>query len=104
MDSFDQFWQSLTARLSRGIQVRGWSKDQGFTELRFTIIDASAMSIKVFSNGMKAPRNISKGDLKTIWEHWQDYCADKIGRAELTQLSQNTSYIFGLIKWHEDAR
>jgi hypothetical protein len=102
MPTFEQFWQGLTANLKRGLQIRGWSKEHGHTDLRFTIIDASSMSVKVFSAGMKAPRNVSKGDAKKVWEHWQDYCAGKIGRAEMTQLSQNTSYIFGLIKWHED--
>lgn len=101
MQTFDEFWEGLTSKLTRGLQLQGWSKEQEQTDLRFTIVEVSSQSIRVFSAGMKMPRNISKADAKNVWTHWPDYCAGKIGRAEMAQVSQNTSYLFGLIKWHE---
>lgn len=101
MGSFDEFWDSLPGKLTRGTQLQGWSKEQGYTELRFTIVEVSSQSIRVFSAGMKMPRNISKADAKNVWSRWPDYRDGKIGRAEMTQLSQNTSYLLALIKWHQ---
>ncbi len=43
---------------------------------------------------------IAKSDLAKVHAAWSDYCAGKISRAEMTELSQNTSYyIFSILRW-----
>jgi hypothetical protein len=36
-----------------------------------------------------------------VYAAWPTYRAGKMSRAEITELSQNTSYIFGILRWQE---
>ena len=56
----------------------------------------------MYSATISKPRTISKREFLAVAEHWQGYRDGAISRDTLTALSQNTSYIFGILKWLED--
>jgi hypothetical protein len=51
--------------------------------------------------GTGCERRISKGDFEKVLDHWADYKAGRVTRAELTNISQNTTYIMSLLHWRE---
>jgi hypothetical protein len=99
--TFEAVWADLKNRLKAGIELRGWSRDKGHTSLRFRIDDVAASSITVSSSTMTMPRSIGKSDFARVYGARGKYRAGKVTRAEMTELSQNTSYIFAILRWQE---
>jgi hypothetical protein len=89
--------------LKKGDQIKGWSRLHGETSLVFKIDEVGDTWISVLPQ-TKIPRRISKGDFSQVYAFWKSYCAGEVGRAEMTTLSQNTSYIFALLHWREGIR
>jgi hypothetical protein len=101
MMSFEAVWADLKNHLRAGTEVRGWSRDKGHTLLRFRIDDIAPGSITVSSSTMTMPRCIGKSDFARVHGAWEKYRAGKVSRADMTELSQNTSYIFAILRWQE---
>ena len=97
-----QAWVRARRLLGTEAEFRGWSRDKGYTDTTFKISDSNASSIIVSSPTMSKPRVISKGDFIKVAAAWDDYCKGDIGRADMAELSQNTTYIFGILKRLED--
>ena len=97
--TFNEFWADIRSRLKAGTEIRAWSRLKGFTSLRFKITDVSSGSISVDSATMSIPRTIGKSDFERVYGAWPKYKTGKMSRAEMTGLSQNTTYIFGIIRW-----
>jgi hypothetical protein len=101
MNDFEALWRDLQRRLRPGLEIKGWSRDKGDTSLRFEIVDVSPGSITVTSPTLSKSRTISKGDFARVYAAWPDYRSAKISRAEMADMSQNTSYIFGVLQWRD---
>jgi hypothetical protein len=97
-----QAWVQARRLLSPEAEFRAWSRGKGYTDTTFKISESNASSIVVSSPTMSKPRVISKADFIKVAAAWDDYCKGNIGRAEMAQLSQNTTYIFGILKRLED--
>lgn len=102
--SFEGVWADLRNRLRSGAEITGWSRDKEDTGLRFRIVYLAPDSITVIPNakpGNDKPkeRKIGKADFQQVFFKWRDYCAGKFSRTDLT--SQNTSYIFSILRWRE---
>lgn len=93
-----QAWVQARRLLRPGTEVRAWSRDKGYTGITFKISDTDAGSIVVNSPTFSKLRVIGKADFIKVAAAWGDYCNGKIGRAEMTKLSQNTTYVFGILK------
>jgi len=100
--NIERVWADIRHRLKTGTEIKGWSRDKGQTALTFKIIDIAPGSIIVGSRTLSKSRTIGKADFGKIAAVWSDYRQGKINRVETGKLSQNTSYIFGILKWLED--
>lgn len=97
-----QLW--LTAsRLRSETEIRTWSRDKGYSDTTtFKISDTTPRSIIIYSPTISGQRSISKKEFLRIATHWYAYRDGEVGRDVLGKLSQNTSYIFGILKWMDD--
>ncbi|MET3361422.1 hypothetical protein ABH972_003936 [Bradyrhizobium ottawaense] len=100
--SAEQLWRDAV-RLRSETEIRAWGRESGYG-IPFKIYDTRPQSITIYSQSIAKPRSISKKEFLRIAEHWPAYCAGETARGFLGELSQNTSYIFGLLKWIEDNR
>ena len=104
--TFEGVWADLRHRLRVGTEMKGWSRDKEDTGLRFKIVDVGADSITIVSSPMPdkpkpTERRIGRTDFARVYSSWKGYCGYKITRADMTKLSQNTSYIFSILRWRE---
>jgi hypothetical protein len=97
MNTFQTVWNDIQSILKRGVEISGWSREKGTTELRFQIVDVSNSAIIVGSPSMSDDRRISRGEFEKVYRRWEDYLSGRVTRAEMRDLSQNTSYIFPII-------
>ena len=102
MTSPNTLWQQARRLLRNEIELRTWSRDNE-TETQFKIWDNTAAAIKIYSPTIDGPRSISKKEFFKVAEKWDAYCDGTVSRAELGKLSQNTSYVLGMLKWIEEA-
>jgi hypothetical protein len=99
-------WADLRNGLRVGIEIKGWRRDKEDTGLRFKIVDVGPDPIRIESSPTPdkprpSERRIGKTDFARVYTAWLGYCGGKINRAEMTRLSQNTSYIFSILRWRE---
>jgi hypothetical protein len=80
--------------------ITGWSRDKGNTALEFRIAEVESTSITIVP-GQGKRRRISKGDFAQVFAFWSEYCRGEITRHAMAQVLQNTSYIFGILRWLE---
>jgi hypothetical protein len=95
-------WEGIRAGLRVGSNLRAWSRDKGYTAAAFHIQDISPSAVIVSSSSLAKPRSVAKSEFTKIARVWPAYCAGKLSRAEMGEISQNTSYIFGILKFIED--
>jgi hypothetical protein len=94
-----QMWNVAT-KIPNETEIRTWSRENGFN-LPFRIADTSPKSITIYSATIKKERKISKREFLDVAAGWSAYQAGEGDRG--TDLSQNTSYIFGILKWMEES-
>ncbi len=68
----------------------------------FRLYDTRPQSITIYSATIAKLRPISQKEFLSVAAHWYAYRDGQTGRDVLGALSQNTSYIFGILKWMED--
>jgi hypothetical protein len=105
--SFDGVWADIRNRLRIGTEVTGWSREKEDTGLRFKIIYAGPDAITILPThgreGVKPrERRVGKTDFVRVYAIWRDYCEGRTSRADTCQVSRNTSYIFGILRWREE--
>lgn len=103
LTAFETMWTDLRRILVIGEELRGWGAQRGFTSMRFQINDTGPRHIEVNSSSMSAPRRISKGEFVKVYAIWSDYRAGRIGRRSVAAISQNSSYIFAILKRYDDS-
>ena len=104
--TFEAAWADIRNRLRAGTEIKGWSREKEDTGLRFNIVYLAPDSITIMSApqpGKPKPkeRRVGKTDFERVFHAWRGYCDGKVGRAEMTELSQNISYIFSVLRWRE---
>ena len=100
MVAFDVAWDDLIHRLKPHQELNGWSRAKGPTVLRFQIAEIEPTAI-IVRPGQGMRRRISKGDFAQVFAFWPAYCRGEIPRHKMAKLSQNTSYIFSILRWQE---
>ena len=98
--SAQQLWIAAT-RLRAETEIRAWGRENGYGTL-FKIYDTTPRSIIIYSATITKPRPIIQKEFLRIAAHWYAYRDGEVDRDVLGKLSQNTSYIFGMLKWMED--
>jgi hypothetical protein len=96
--SFEHVWVDFRRRLKPNTTIQSWSIRSGYTGGEFRIDTVGAAAIIVIPEGGK-PRSVAKEDFRTMYALWPGYKAGLIGRAELRDQSQNTTYILSLFHW-----
>lgn len=104
LSCFQSLWANIQSRLTAGAELRGWGAHRGFTAMRFHIDGIDASSVTVNSQTMAAPRRVSKAEFAHLYALWNDYCVGRMCRNVVAEISQNSSYIFAILRWHEDLR
>jgi hypothetical protein len=101
-EQLNQWWRDLNRAIRPEDEIKTWSRDGGYG-IPFKIWDwPTRDAITVYSKTIKGKRAISKKEFLLIAPHWTDYRDGKVGREVMHTKSQNTSYIFGMLKWLED--
>jgi hypothetical protein len=95
---FDAVWMNIFQRLQAGQTIRNWGVAQGYTGKTFQIEHVGNSTITVVGGSMTQSRKISKGDFERVYSVWDDYCAGSYRRENMTDLSQNTSYILSIFR------
>jgi hypothetical protein len=101
---FDAVWAEIQSKLRPGTEIGGWGAVRGYTATRFKVTGIDRGSVTIDSKTVSSPRTIGKGDFGKLHAIWDDYCAHRIERQAITQISQNSSYIFAIFRWIEDSR
>jgi hypothetical protein len=96
---FETTWTEIARRLQPGAVIRNWGSARGYTGGTFNIDNVDRSSITVSGGDMKMPRCVSKGDFEKVYRVWGAYCAGNIPRSKMTSLSQNTTYILGVLRF-----
>ena len=96
--SFEAIWNQIIERLRPGKVIRNWGVARGYTGGTFQIDNVSGSAVTVSGGSMKMPRAISKGDFAKVYAVWPEYRAGRYPRAEMTTLSQNTTYILSVLR------
>ncbi len=104
MKSFDAVWAEVQTRLRPGTEIAGWGAARGYTTMRFKVAAIDRGSVTIDSKTVSTPRTIGQGEFEKLHANWDDYCAHRIERQAITQISQNSSYIFAIFRWIKDSR
>ncbi|UGY16733.1 hypothetical protein [Bradyrhizobium septentrionale] len=102
-EQLNQWWRDLCRAVRPDDEIKTWSYEGGYG-IPFKIWDVTFKkpSIIVYSSTIKDKRTITKNEFLLIAPRWVGYRDDGIGRDVMQTKSQNTSYIFGMLKWLED--
>lgn len=103
IDRHNQRWRDLCRALRNEAEIKTWGHESGYGK-PFQIWEVRLgvrPSIIIYSPTTKK-RTISKNEFLEIAPGWAAYRDRGVGRDVMQIKSQNTSYIFGLLKWLED--
>ena len=101
-EQLNQQWRDLSRAVRPEDEIRTWGYETGYGK-PFKIWDwPTRDEIKIYSGTIKGKRGISRKEFMLIRPHWEDYRDSGVGRDVMQTRSQNTSYIFGMLKWLED--
>lgn len=100
MRTNQQLWIGAT-RLRSETEIKAWGRNNGYG-VPFKIYDTTPRSVAIYSATITKPRSISKKEFLRVAAQWYAYRDGETGRDGLGKSSQNTSYIFGILKWMED--
>ena len=95
---FEQIWACIQRELVIGKTVRNWGLARGYTGGSFKIEELDRSSVTVFGGKMQFARRVSKGDFEKIHNVWDAYCAGRFPRADMTPISQNSTYILSILQ------
>jgi hypothetical protein len=95
---FPAIWMKIVQPLHPGDVIRNWGYATGHTGGTFRIEDVGNSAVTVYCGTMVQPRAIPKGDFEKVYAVWSDSCAGNYPRAKMTNLSQNTTYILGILR------
>ncbi|WP_454652300.1 hypothetical protein [Bradyrhizobium liaoningense] len=98
-----QCWRDLSRAVRPEDEIRTWGYETGHG-IPFRIWDVTfgkKPSIIVYSPTIKGKRTITKNEFLLVAPHWPGYRDGGLGRDVMQTYSQNTSYIFGMLKWLE---
>lgn len=101
MPTFDEIWHELRLRLTRGMEVRNWSQDSGYTGKISRVEDLNYDEIVVTGDRTTSRRRVARRDFKKVFDYWDLYKRGRISRAEVLEISRNSTYIFSLLHWLE---
>lgn len=95
--SFEAVWGKIQRALRPDLIVKNWGHARGYTGKTFKVEHVDNLGIMVFGGDMTVPRTVGRGDFKKVYAAWDDYTAGERSRAELTNLSQNTTYVLSIL-------
>ena len=103
MSSFNGVWHEIRQRLSRGMEIRNWGYDRGYTGNASQIVDVNYDEIVVTGEKTNGKRRIARRDFEKVFEVWDRYRVGLLPRDAVTKISRNSTYIFSILHWLEDA-
>jgi hypothetical protein len=101
-ENFNIVWNDIQSRLMTGSTIRVWSVANNYNlngAFRVEAVEPGAVTVS--SDRTSFPRRIAMSDFANVHARWADYCAGRLPRHELRDLSQNTTYIIGILRWRE---
>ena len=98
-----QLWITAT-RIRSDTEILTWSRDNGYGIIPFRIYDTTPRTvIKIYSATIKKPRpDQPEGIPEGHFAMATPIAMVRRAARCLPELSQNTSYMFGILKWMED--
>lgn len=99
--SFNDFWNDIQSRLDVGVAVRNWTLRKGYLGDEFRIISVADDYVEVDSPNAKSTLRVRKSDFEVMHENWDGYCAGRIQRHELRNLTRFSKYTMSIIKYLE---
>jgi hypothetical protein len=100
LTSFNEFWTQLQ-RLRPIGPTEAWSLS-GKTRSTFEITSVDETSITV-TLALGGVRRIPRSNFEKLFARWDDYKSERLPRHELSNLSQNSTYILTILHLIEQA-
>jgi hypothetical protein len=97
---FSEVWQRVTA-LQAGQPVPVWSYDAGFSGARFELARIDQSCVVIAPPGvarLHRERRVHRADFQNVYRLWHDYQTGRLPRGEVGKISQNTTYIFAILR------
>lgn len=95
--SFDAVWEKIVREVRPTQEIRNWGQARGYTGGTFCIEQIDRSGILVSGGNMSVARPVSRGDFEKVYNVWEAYTGGEYTRAEMTQISQNTTYILSIL-------
>ena len=96
---FNEIWREIQARLSEDIEIPNWGYE-GYTGKVTRIEGKNYDEIIVSGERTTERRRVPRQEFKKVFELWDRYKHDG-NRAEIQQISRNSTYIFSILHWLE---
>jgi hypothetical protein len=101
-DNFNIVWNNIQSRLMEGSNIRVWSAANDYNlDRTFRVEEVEPGAVTISSDRTSFLRRITMSDFANVHARWADYCVGRLPRHELRDLSQNTTYIIGILRWRE---
>jgi hypothetical protein len=100
MKSFESFWNELQIELRKPRKIRNWTAKKGSTGDDFFayVKNENYVICKIMAGN---DQNVPKNDFQIIYDHWEDYLAERVTRAEFAHgcvgNSRFTKYTISII-------
>jgi hypothetical protein len=101
MKTFNEVWREIQARLSEGTEIPNWGLVDGYTGKVTRIEGKNYDEILVSGERTTERRRVPRTEFKKVFEVWYRYKQGLTSRDEIQGFSQNTTYIFSILKWLE---
>jgi hypothetical protein len=99
--NFYDFWIDMQARLDAGMTVKNWTSRKGYLGDEFKIFSVSEDFVEVDSPNAQSVLRVRKSDFEVMYENWDAYCAGRLQRQELRNLTRFSKYTMSIIKYLE---
>jgi hypothetical protein len=93
-------WNRLLAKLRPDAVIRHWGRKRHFTGKSFKVVDVypTHLHLVIHAGG---ERKLTRHEFEKVASLWPEYLAGVVSRQAIS--SENTTYVFSLLKWLENA-
>jgi len=84
------------------MEIKNWSQDKGYTGKSFRLARVNYDEVAVSGAGIRGTRSVSRTEFEKLYPLWERYKGGHVSRAQIGDVSQNTTYVFSLLHWFEE--
>ena len=100
--AFNNTWNALQNHLRVGSNIPKWTAYNGLLGGSFSITSVDPQFIEVDSPGAQDIQKAHRRDFESVYNLWDDYNQNIVGRHEIRDLTHFSTYIIGILHWLEN--